>query len=131
MKQLFEFWCSGGCGGYFRTKLRTNIDGDYVIVCPSCGHEHFRVVRKGQITGDRHGKDEKSGAERIVVPLSAYSNEPVVETARRQGEDAAAVEEEDRRWLLWGRFARDGVEVGKQRGLVQRIKDRVLGKANG
>jgi len=122
MKQLFEFWCSGGCSGYFRTKLRTNIDGDYIIVCPECGHEHFRIIRKGQITGDRHSTKERDGAERIVVPKSAYSKEPVMEVKGYRGEDALEVAETERHWLLWGRFAGRGVEA------VRRIKDKVIGK---
>ena len=106
-KELFEFYCSGGCQGYFRTKLRTNIDGNYTIVCPSCEHEHFRQVRKGQITGDRC----ISNSDKIVVPISAFSEEPIMEHPEggEEGYDSAVrVDGHTKRWLLWGRYAKEG-----------------------
>lgn len=107
MKELFEFYCSGGCRGYFRTKIRTSIDGDYVIVCPSCGHEHQRQISKGQISGDRHSNK----AERILVPKSAFSKDPVMEHPKSgdEGYDSAVrVGLTTKRWLLWGRFSGRG-----------------------
>ena len=121
MKQLFEFYCSGGCGGYFRTKLRINIDGSYIIVCPECDHEHFRVIKKGRISGDRHSVSEAKGAERICVPKSAYSKEPVVDVKDHNNDNAAPVSDTNKRWLLWGRFAGRGVDA------VKKIKDKVTG----
>jgi hypothetical protein len=49
-----EFYC-GECNKYFLTYLRTNMDGQYTIQCPTpdCKHHHFRVVRKGLVTSDR------------------------------------------------------------------------------
>ena len=29
------------------------LDGNHVLNCPNCGHEHCRVVKDGVITGDR------------------------------------------------------------------------------
>lgn len=106
-RELFEFFCSGGCSGYFRTRLRTNIDGDYIIVCPKCGHEHLRKIKGGQITGDRHGTTEEKGAQRICVPLSAYSEKPQVEHPKdgtKGSDDAVVVGLKTKRQLLWDRF---------------------------
>lgn len=103
MKELFEFYCSGGCSGYFRTKLRTNVNGDYTIVCPGCGHEHHRQIRKGRITGDRHVKK----AERIVVPKSAFSDEPYMEhpvPGEKKYDTAVRVDGKTKKQLLWDRF---------------------------
>lgn len=124
-KELFEFYCSGGCQGYFRTKLRTNIDGDYIIECPGCQHVHHRQIRKGQITGDRHGTTEEKGAERIVVPKSAYSKEPVLDWGESYDDkqNAKRVGGKTKRWLLWERFSGRGEgDVARQRDVVKQVK---------
>lgn len=128
MKELFEFYCSGGCQGYFRTKLRTNIDGDYIIVCPGCDHIHHRQIRKGQITGDRHSVRETDGAERIVMPKSAFSEEPILEwdddDDYNSKQEARRVDGKSKRWLLWGRFSGRGKAVARQRDVVKKAKNR-------
>lgn len=119
MKETFEFWCSsggGGCGGYFRVRLRRNIDGDYTVVCPKCKHKHNRRVKKGQITAGRcNGAAGDGKTEEILVPMSAYSKEPVLEasarnetstkleTKRKQTE--GQTELGSRLSILWGRFS--------------------------
>lgn len=118
--EVFEFYCSGGCRGYFRTRMRTSIDGDYIIVCPSCNHEHHRQIRNGQITGDRHNIGK--GAERIIVPKSAFSKKPVMEHPE-QGKDgydvAVLVDGQTKRNLLWGRFS------GNQGSWLGKVADKV------
>lgn len=94
MKETHQFYCNNCCG-YFVVRLRTNIRADYAVVCPSCGHEHFRTIHKGEITSDRHS----SGAHRIVVPKSAYSKEPIIPEI--QANDSSKVIDP----ILWARFA--------------------------
>jgi len=70
-----EFYCSGGCGKYFKTFLRTDMFGNYTIECPSCGHHHYRVIKDGIITEDRH--NDKLGETEIVHCLeSTISSTP-------------------------------------------------------
>ena len=98
MKETMEFWCSssgGGCGGYFTARLRTNINGDYTMVCPDCGHEHNRKIVKGVVTSDRCNN---SRTERIIVPKSAFSKESRLEK-RTNGENSKVI-----RSSLWDRF---------------------------
>ena len=67
-----EFHCStsgGGCNKYFKTWLRDNMHGNYTINCPDCGHHHFRVIKEGLVTADRH--DERLGQAEIIVGLRA------------------------------------------------------------
>lgn len=69
-----EFHCNqsgGGCGKYFETFLRENMFGNYTIECPNptCKHHHFRVIKEGLVTEDRH--DKKLGATEIVPGLLA------------------------------------------------------------
>ena len=43
------------CGKLFVAKLNHELDGNHKILCPYCGHEHWRVIKKGCVTGDRWG----------------------------------------------------------------------------
>lgn len=103
MKATMEFYCQNGCRGYFLVRLRTDIDGNYTIVCPSCGHEHFRKIKGGVITGDRHNQFTKGYTERIVVPKSAFSVEPVLK-GKPDYAGTAKVIPEGQRPSLWSRF---------------------------
>ena len=68
-----EFYCDsagGGCGKYFITYLRENFSGQYTFCCPNCGHHHFRIVKKGLITCDRHD-NRTLGSTEIIMGLKA------------------------------------------------------------
>lgn len=41
------------CSKNFIATLDLELDGNHVVECPHCGHEHCRVVEKGVVTGDR------------------------------------------------------------------------------
>lgn len=43
------------CGKVFVAKLNFDLDGNHKILCPYCGHEHWRVIKKGVVTGSRWG----------------------------------------------------------------------------
>jgi phage FluMu protein Com len=65
-----EFWCSthgGGCGKYFLTFLRDDMDGDYTIECPNCKHHHFRHIKEGLVTDDRHSN--RNGSATLIYGL--------------------------------------------------------------
>jgi len=67
-----EFYCDsegGGCSKYFLTWLRENMFGNYSIECPACGHIHFRFIRNGLVTLDRH--DLRAGEAEIIVGLKS------------------------------------------------------------
>jgi len=49
-----ELWCHE-CQKYVQFDIDTELNGQHVIVCPSCGHEHLRVVENGIITEARWG----------------------------------------------------------------------------
>jgi DNA-directed RNA polymerase subunit RPC12/RpoP len=52
------------CGKSFVAKLDDRIDGNHVIVCPWCGHQHCRVIKDGKVTDDRYD----SKREHVDVP---------------------------------------------------------------
>lgn len=52
------------CGQNFIAELDFSIDGNHVVECPFCLHEHWRVIKNGRVTSDRHG----SGPATVRVP---------------------------------------------------------------
>lgn len=41
------------CGNNMRIELNEELDGNHVIECPHCQHEHCRVVERGKVTRER------------------------------------------------------------------------------
>jgi ribosomal protein S27AE len=41
------------CGKGFIAELDFSLNGNHIIECPRCGHEHCRVIRDGSITEER------------------------------------------------------------------------------
>lgn len=63
------------CSRQFVAELEAGIDGQHVIECPHCGHEHFRVVTDGKITGDRWGQAaDNSSSQKIVSARSVWKS---------------------------------------------------------
>lgn len=54
-----EIYCHA-CNGYVQFDLDTSINGNHVLKCPNCGHEHCRVVSNGKISDVRW--DQRNGA---------------------------------------------------------------------
>jgi len=52
-REPFIFNCRTECGVYVIANLRTDLDGHFTIICPACGHKHYRRVERGNITEDR------------------------------------------------------------------------------
>jgi hypothetical protein len=47
--------------------------GNYTIICPNCSHTHFRIIKEGIVTEDRHHL--KYGESEIIVGLKATLND--------------------------------------------------------
>lgn len=47
-----ELWCHD-CERYVQFTLDLSLNGNHVLNCPNCGHEHCRVVKDGKITDIR------------------------------------------------------------------------------
>ena len=47
-----EIYCHN-CGQYVRFDIDMSLNGNHVLNCPNCDHEHCRVVKNGIITGER------------------------------------------------------------------------------
>ena len=55
------------CGTQMRFELDLDINGNHVLNCPKCGHEHCRVVRDGKVTGDRWA--QRNGPQVFVTAV--------------------------------------------------------------
>lgn len=47
-----ELYCHD-CGNYVQFDIDMSLNGNHVLTCPVCGHEHCRVVYNGHITDIR------------------------------------------------------------------------------
>ena len=63
MKMRSELWCHD-CGNYVQFTLDDELNGNHVIKCPKCGHEHCRVIKNGKVTSDRW--DSRNGQRQQV-----------------------------------------------------------------
>jgi len=52
MAERQELWCHD-CGSYVQFDIDLELNGNHVLECPNCGHEHCRVVEHGKITDIR------------------------------------------------------------------------------
>jgi hypothetical protein len=68
------------CGGYVQFSLDTSINGNHVLNCPNCGHEHCRVVRNGKISDERWDQRNGNGLQYYQVISATYSATSTVAT---------------------------------------------------
>lgn len=64
-----ELYCHA-CDSYVQFPVDLELDGNHVLKCPNCGHEHCRVVKDGKVTGERW--DSRNGATYTIPPYSVY-----------------------------------------------------------
>jgi len=60
------------CGKYVQFDLDLSLNGNHVLKCPECDHEHCRVVKNGKITDDRW--DQRNGQTYQVYMGSAATS---------------------------------------------------------
>lgn len=59
-----ELHCHG-CNRYVQFSLDVSLNGNHVLECPNCGHEHCRVVKDGKITDIRWAS--RNGPTHVVT----------------------------------------------------------------
>ena len=67
-----EIYCHN-CRSYVTFKMDMGLNGNHVIICPKCKHEHCRVVKDGEITSDRWDSRNNTFYVSIVVYKSTYT----------------------------------------------------------
>ena len=68
-----EMHCTN-CSHYNYPMLSDKMSGNYTVICGNCGHEHYRHIKDGVVTEDRHNHLANHG-DTIHVPKSATSRE--------------------------------------------------------
>ncbi len=75
--EVQEIHCHA-CNRTVRFELDLSLNGNHVLKCPQCGHEHCRVVKDGKITGDRwaqrNGPTLYITTAYITVSTAAYTD---------------------------------------------------------
>lgn len=66
-----ELWCHE-CQNYVQFDIDVSLNGNHVIVCPECKHEHCRVVKDGRVTEVRW--DSRNGNGSGVNAVQAVQN---------------------------------------------------------
>ena|SRR5271157_727734 len=61
------------CGKYVQFDLDTAINGNHVLACPNCGHEHCRAVYKGKISDVRWDSRNGPGNSLPVYYVPTYN----------------------------------------------------------
>lgn len=72
-KHAHEFQCTE-CAFFNYPMLDDKMNGNFTVVCGNCKHHHYRVLKNGVVTEDRHDKTLPA-AEIIHVMPSATSKE--------------------------------------------------------
>ena len=60
------------CNRYVHFDVDTSLNGNHVLHCPNCGHEHCRVVKDGMITDVRW--DSRNGPTFAVATSSVTTS---------------------------------------------------------
>jgi hypothetical protein len=66
-----ELYCHN-CNRYVQFEVDLELDGNHVLNCPNCDHEHCRVVKAGEITDIRW--DQRNGPTMYVSPAYITSS---------------------------------------------------------
>lgn len=72
-----ELYCHN-CEGYVQFSVDLSLNGNHVLECPNCRHEHCRVVRNGRITDIRW--DQRNGPS-VRVTHVTYTTASTYSTA--------------------------------------------------
>lgn len=71
-----ELYCHN-CGGYVQFDMDLSLNGNHVLKCPNCGHEHCRVVKDGVITDirwdQRNSFNNNTSINTMYIPTSSVS----------------------------------------------------------
>ena len=71
-----EIYCHA-CDGHVQFELDLDLDGDYELQCPNCGHTHYRRVRQGIITDIRW---RSSSQQFMQITTATYSVQSILTT---------------------------------------------------
>jgi hypothetical protein len=63
------------CSKNFISEIDVRVNGNHIIICPYCGHEHCRLVEGGTITSDRW--DSRNSTKTTFSKVWKSNNFPI------------------------------------------------------
>ena len=84
-----EIYCHE-CDKYVQFTLDDELDGNHIIECPNCGHEHCRVIKKGKVTDDRWDSRNGQTFYATSVSYTSTSSELTYASNSQQGQQASS-----------------------------------------
>jgi len=92
MTERQELWCHE-CQNYVQFNIDVSLNGNHVIVCPECGHEHCRVVENGRVTEvrwDSRNAGSSNMATYIATGTTASTTSTYATYTANTGTDSAS-----------------------------------------
>jgi len=86
-----EVYCHE-CGGYVQFEVDMLLNGQHIVNCPRCGHEHYRYVRNGRISDRRWGSANRQQVYGTVhrVSVATWSSASTTTTTTYNPSSTAA-----------------------------------------
>jgi len=92
MKERQELWCHE-CQRYVQFDIDVELNGEHVIVCPNCKHEHCRVVENGRVTEvrwDSRNRGGWSGSTYMATGMTSSGTSTYATYTANSGTDSSA-----------------------------------------
>jgi uncharacterized Zn ribbon protein len=70
-RHAHEFSCTN-CSWWNYPMLSDKMHGNYTIICGNCKHEHYRVIKGGVVTEDRHNSAMDHGDTIHVMKSASF-----------------------------------------------------------
>jgi len=70
-RHAHEFSCTN-CSWWNYPMLGEDMHGNYTIICGNCGHEHYRAIKSGVVTEERHNNSLNHGDTIHVMPSACF-----------------------------------------------------------
>ena len=90
MLERQELFCHG-CNRYVQFDIDVLLNGNHVLTCPVCGHEHCRVVKDGIITDDRWDSTNGPTYNIVTATTSSVSSWDMYTNARTATSSASSI----------------------------------------
>ena len=86
-----ELYCHD-CEKYVRFEMDLALNGNHIVKCPSCGHEHCRFVENGRITDVRW----RSSAQSFTITTATTADYSIDFVCKGTTSSTGSL------WQLWG-----------------------------
>lgn len=91
------------CNQYVQFNLDVSINGNHVLNCPNCGHEHCRVVKDGKVSDTRWASRNRNDnfTINIIVVTGATATSTSMTTWANGGDNSTGVSTNQFLYSAW------------------------------